>query len=55
MCDIIKIMPQNGYSQILHISLKTEKIFYRPPLMPAVRCCPCSRGLIDNKVSGDRA
>ena len=40
MCNIIKVMLYNGYSQMLRISLKTEKIFYRPPLMPAVRCWP---------------
>ena len=40
VCNIINMMSYNGCSQMLHISLKTEKIFYRPPLMPAVRCWP---------------
>ena len=40
VCNIINMMPYNGSSQMLYISLKTEKIIYRPPLMPAVRCWP---------------
>ena len=40
VCNIINMMPYNGCSQMLHISLKTEKSFYRPPLTPVVRCWP---------------
>ena len=32
MCNTIKMMPYNGCSQMLHISLKTEKSFIGHPL-----------------------
>ena len=31
VCNIIKMMPYNGFSQMLPILLNTEKIFYGPP------------------------
>ena len=36
VCDIIKMMPYNSCSQMLHISLKMEKSFITHP------CCPLS-------------